>query len=161
MPHCTKCGAAVAENAAFCTSCGTPQAAGVPAGGAAPVGAVPAAVAPAQAGLADNVAATLSYALGWITGLIFFVVDKRPNVQFHARQSIVIFGGLSLIWIVVMPAVGLSLIIGGWGLAALLFWLLKILGLVLWIVCMVKAYQGERFRVPLAADLSEKIFGKV
>lgn len=156
MPHCTKCGTAVADNAESCPSCGAPQAAGAPVGSAAPAaGAVP------QTGLEENVAGLLCYLLGWVTGLAFFLIDKRASVQFHARQSIVIFGGLSLVWLFVMPVWGLTLFVGGWGLVALLSWLLRLVGLVLWIVCMIKAYQGGRFRVPVAAGLSEKIFGKV
>ncbi|HUO35304.1 MAG TPA: DUF4870 domain-containing protein [Candidatus Acidoferrum sp.] len=161
MPHCTKCGAAVAENAAFCTSCGTPQASGAPAGPpTTAASAAPAAVAPAQTGIEENVAGLLSYLLGWLTGLVFFLIDKRPNVQFHARQSIVVFGGLTIIHIFVMPVWGISTL-AGWGIFGMIAFLIDIVGFVLWIVCMIKAYQGQRFRVPLAADLSDKIFGKV
>lgn len=110
--------------------------------------------------MAENVAGLLCYLVGWITGLIFLLIDKRPNVQFHARQSIVIFGGLSIISFLVMPVWGIGLL-AGWGIFAMVTWLIDIAGFVLWILCMVKAYQGERFRVPLAADLAEKIFGKV
>ena len=151
MPHCTKCGAMVADNVAFCPSCGTPQAAGV-----AP------AMTPAagtQSGLSENVAGLLCYLLGWITGLIFYFIDKRPFVRFHAAQSIVVFGGLMVIRIVLSMlfvaggAAGFSV---GFGLLSLV----SILGLVLWILLMIKAYQGEKFRIPLAADLADQIFGK-
>jgi len=58
---------------------------------------------------------------------------------------------------------GFSFFVGGSAavfFAAGIFWLLYLLGMVLWIVLMIKAYQGERFRVPFAADLAESIFGK-
>jgi uncharacterized membrane protein len=42
----------------------------------------------------------------------------------------------------------------------MLFWLISLVGLILWVLLMVKAYQGERYRVPIAADLADKIFGK-
>jgi uncharacterized membrane protein len=42
----------------------------------------------------------------------------------------------------------------------LLYWLVGLVGFVLWILLMIKAYQGEKFRVPVAADIAEKIFGK-
>jgi len=151
MPHCTKCGTMVADNVAFCPSCGTPQAAGV-----AP------AMAPAagtQSGLSENVAGLLCYVLGWVTGLIFYFIDKCPFVRFHAAQSIVVFGGLTIIRIVLSMlfvaggAAGLSV---GFGLLTLV----SILGVVLWILLMIKAYQGEKFRIPLAADLADQIFGK-
>ena len=47
-----------------------------------------------QTGLSENVAGLLCYILGWITGLIFLLIDKRPFVRFHAAQSIVVFLGL-------------------------------------------------------------------
>ncbi len=151
MPHCTKCGTMVADNVAFCPSCGTPQAAGVAT-----------AMAPAagtQSGLSENVAGLLCYVLGWVTGLIFYFIDKRPFVRFHAAQSIVVFGGLMIIRVV------LSMLFAAGGVAGLsvgfgLLSLVSILGLVLWILLMIKAYQGEKFRIPLAADLADQIFGK-
>jgi uncharacterized membrane protein len=141
----------VADNVAFCPSCGTPQGTGV-----APT------MAPAagtQSGLSENVAGLLCYLLGWVTGLIFYFIDKRPFVRFHAAQSIVVFGGLMVIRIVLSMmfvaggAAGLSV---GFG----LLWLVSILGVVLWILLMIKAYQGEKFRIPLAADLADQMFGK-
>ena len=48
-------------------------------------------------GLDENVAGLLCYVLGWVTGIIFFLIDKRPYVRFHAAQSIVVFGGLHIL----------------------------------------------------------------
>ena len=156
MPHCTKCGAAIADNAAFCGSCGSPQSA------SATSPAPPDRSAAPTQQMGENVAALLSYALGWITGLIFYFIDKRPYVRFHAAQSIVVFGGLHIIEIVLGMFFGVGVFSGFGGLS--MAWALSgIVGLVvfvLWILLMVKAYQGERFRVPIAADLAEKIFGK-
>jgi uncharacterized membrane protein len=141
----------VADNVGFCPSCGAPQAAG-----AAP------AMTPAagtQSGLSENVAGLLCYLLGWITGLIFYFIDKRPFVRFHAAQSIVVFGGLTVIRIVLAMLFVPSSLAGfsmGFGLLALV----SLLGFVLWVLLMVKAYQGEKFRIPLAADLADQIFGK-
>ena len=112
--------------------------------------------------MSENLAATLSYALGWLTGLIFYLIDKRPYVRFHSTQSIVVFGGLHILTFVIGVFFGFSLIAGGigssFGLA--LYRILDIVALVLWIVLMVKAHQGERFRVPYAADIAEKMFGR-
>jgi len=156
MAHCTKCGAEVAANAAFCGSCGAPQ--------SAPSGAPSAPATPGTSPqMAENVAGLLCYVLGWVTGLIFFLIDKRPNVRFHAAQSIVVFGGLHILSFLLAAFFGFSLLAGGFGafgFGVLLYRLIGLLGVVLWIVLMVKAYQGERFRVPIAADLAEKIFGK-
>ncbi|HTZ99679.1 MAG TPA: DUF4870 domain-containing protein [Candidatus Aquilonibacter sp.] len=159
MAHCTKCGAAVADNASFCGSCGASQGA---ASSTAPAGPAPI-VAADQAQMSENVAGLLCYLVGWVTGLIFYFVDKRPYVRFHAAQSIVLFGGLHLINIVVGLFFGMSFMMGGFsGMSAgvLFYWLIGLVSFVLWIVLMIKAYQGERFRVPVAADIAEKIFGK-
>ena len=154
MPHCTKCGAAVADNAAFCPSCGATQ--GAAAGTTSPA-------VSSQSGMAENVAGLLCYLLGWITGLIFYLIDKRPFVRFHAAQSIVVFGGLNILSYLLGMFFGVSIMAHGWtglGAGVILFHLLHLASFILWILLMVKAYQGEKFRVPFAADLAESIFGK-
>ncbi|MGA8366953.1 MAG: zinc-ribbon domain-containing protein [Candidatus Acidiferrales bacterium] len=162
MAHCTKCGAVVADNASFCAACGAPNAAAgaSPAPSAAPANSPG---APAQTQMAENVAGTLCYALGWITGLIFYFIDKRPYVRFHAAQSIVVFGGLGILSFALNMFFGFSFMMGGWtgfSLGYALDRLLWLLIFILWILLMIKAHHGERFRVPIAADLSESIFGK-
>lgn len=162
MPFCSKCGAAVDTGAAFCPSCGAPQ--GTTTSTAPPAGATPSASAMQQTGLQENVAGALCYLFGWVTGLIFFLIDKRPYVRFHAAQSIVVFGGLNIISIVLSMAFGMSIFgfggFSGMGLGLVLLSILNLVVFVLWILLMIKAYQGERFRVPIAADLGEQIFGK-
>jgi uncharacterized membrane protein len=152
MPHCSKCGTVVGDNVAFCPSCGAPQAAtssgpfvGTPAGSG-------------TSGLSENVAGLLCYVLGWVTGLIFYFIDKRPFVRFHAAQSMVVFGGLTIIRIALgmMFVTGTGFHMTGFGLLALV----SLLGVILWILLMIKAYQGEKYRVPIAADLADQIFGK-
>ncbi len=120
-----------------------------------------------QSGLAENVAGLLCYVLGWLTGLIFLLIDKRPFVRFHAAQSLVTFGGLHIINIVIGAIFGFGFFFGGaGGLAGLgigwmLYSLISLVCLILWIVCMIKAYQGQKFRVPIAADLADSLAGKV
>lgn len=112
--------------------------------------------------MAENVAGLLCYVLGWITGIILFLIDKRPYVRFHAAQSIVVFGGLHIISLVLGMFFGVSLFATGVaGLSATwaLLGLIDIVALVLWVMLMIKAYQGEKFRVPVAADIAAKIFG--
>ncbi|HEX4002466.1 MAG TPA: DUF4870 domain-containing protein [Candidatus Acidoferrales bacterium] len=111
--------------------------------------------------MAENVAGFLCYLLGWITGIIFYLIDKRPFVRFHAAQSIVVFGGLSVIHVGLTIIAGATFFMGGFSFAWMLFGLVDLVGFVLWILLMIKAYQGERFRVPIAADLADKIFGKI
>lgn len=153
MPFCTKCGASVAEGVAFCTNCGQSQGTAAPSNTGTGT----------QSGLAENVAALLSYVLGWVTGLIFFLIDKRPYVRFHAAQSLVVFGALHIITIIVGFGFGASLWMGGWagfGMGFLLYRIIQLIGLVLWILLMVKAYQGERFKVPFAGDVAENLAKK-
>jgi len=105
-------------------------------------------------GLESNIAGLLSYLVGWITGLIFFLIEKDDeSVRFHAMQSILFFGAVSVIQIVlgilgIIPAIGLIFAIIGY-----LIWLFAV---VMWIIFMVKAYQGERFKFPVTGDLAEK-----
>jgi uncharacterized membrane protein len=118
----------------------------------------------AQSGLSENTAALLSYVLGWITGLIFYLIDSRPFVRFHAAQSLVTFGGLHIIRIVLGAVFGFGWwYYGGWanlGIGAVLLSALGLISLVLWIVCMVRAYQGVRFKVPIAGDIAEGMAGR-
>jgi uncharacterized membrane protein len=102
----------------------------------------------ASIGMDANVAALLSYLLGFVTGIIFYVIEKDNKfVRFHAMQSIVVFGSFFV----------LSFILGfipviGWALLPIV----GILSLILWILLMIKAYQGENFKLPIAGDIAEK-----
>lgn len=105
-------------------------------------------MAKSSTGLEENIAALLSYVLGWITGLIFYLIEKDSKfVKFHAMQSIITFAALMIVsWILAfIPVIG--------GIISLL---LSVLALVLWIILMIKAYQGEKFKLPIAGDLAEK-----
>lgn len=99
-------------------------------------------------GLDENVAGALTYALGWITGL-FFVLTESSNkfVRFHAFQSLMLFGGLSVAWLVSMSIPPI-----GWVLA---FLVIPVVSAVLWLLLMLKAYQGERYKVPVVGEAAE------
>ena len=63
-------------------------------------------------GMQANVAALLSYGFGWITGLVFYLIEKENKfVRFHAFQSIVVFGALTVLSIVLafIPIAALKL----------------------------------------------------
>ena len=102
-------------------------------------------------GLDSNIAGLLSYVFGWITGLIFFLLEEKDEyVRFHAMQSIIVFGAitvLSIIFGILFAVPFLGAILGSF---------LWIASIVLWIILIVKAYQGERFKLPIAGDLAEK-----
>jgi uncharacterized membrane protein len=99
-------------------------------------------------GMKPNLAALLSYLLGVITGIVFFIIEKENKfVRFHAMQSILTFGSLFVLQIILMfiPVVGWFLIP-----------FISIASFILWIVLMVKAYQGELFKLPVVGDMAEK-----
>ncbi|MFQ5906157.1 MAG: DUF4870 domain-containing protein [bacterium] len=96
----------------------------------------------------ENVAGLLCYVLGWLTGIVFLVVEKENRfVRFHAVQAIATFLPLMVIgWIFAfMPFIGMVV--------SALVW---ILSLILWLVLMIKAYQGERYKLPIVGGLAEK-----
>lgn len=105
----------------------------------------------AGSGMSENVASGLSYVLTWLTGLIFFLVDKRPEVRFHAVQSIV-YGVLWTLIAVVRPYMP-----GPIG---------ALLGIVLfaffvgWIVLMIQGFQGKHFKLPVIGDFAEQQAGR-
>jgi len=105
-------------------------------------------MAKTSTGLDENVAGLLCYVLGWISGLVFFLIEKENKfVRFHALQSIIVFGVLFLAGFIIgwIPVIG-------W----VIKWLISVLALVLWIILMIKAYQGEKFKLPWAGSLAEK-----
>jgi uncharacterized membrane protein len=153
MAFCSKCGSEVAAGAGFCPKCGEAQ------GG----GAVAQTGQSAQSGMSENVAAFLCYLVGWISGIIFFLIDKRPFVRFHAAQSIVVFGGLHILNMVIAIFFGTGYMMmggsGAFGLGSALYGLVSLAAFILWILLMVKAYQHEKFEVPIAAGIAKSFSG--
>ena len=157
MAFCKSCGQEIGD-ASFCPKCGASQAAAsAPAAAGAPATTV--AMASPTEGLQENVAALLAYVLGWLTGIIFLLIDKRPYVKFHAAQSIVVFGGLTVLRIGLGIVSGIFGGVAGFGAMVALGALIGLVGLVLWIFLMVKAYQHQNFRVPIAAGIADGIAG--
>jgi uncharacterized membrane protein len=113
---------------------------------------------PAAGGMTENVAGALCYVAGLITGIVFLALapyNQNKFVRFHAFQSIffnVAFVGL---WIVDM-VLGFFL---PWGLHIILslFGLVLWLGfMIVWILLMVKAYQNQKFKLPIIGQLAEQ-----
>jgi uncharacterized membrane protein len=103
-------------------------------------------------GLQPNVEALLCYVAWWITGIIFLILEKDNQfVRFHAIQSIVVFGALWILGIVFSVFLGFIPVIG-W-LIGTLIWILTV---ILWIVLMYKAYQGQKYKVPIAGNIAEQ-----
>jgi uncharacterized membrane protein len=161
---CAMCGAAMVPGAKFCPDCGAPAAEPTgqrplpppaPTGGAAP----PPAGAAGHAGLEPAVARFLCYLGTWLTGLIFLNLEPYkhdPDIKFHSWQAI--FFGIA--WVAAFIALSIITIIftsiGLWG----LFWLVRLAfwlaSLGLWILLMIKAYSGEKFKLPVIGDLADQ-----
>jgi uncharacterized membrane protein len=98
-------------------------------------------------GLEENVAGFFCYLLGFITGIIFVVVEKKSSfVKFHAMQSTITFLSLFII----------SFILGFIPVLGLLVYPIWILSLILWLLLMIKALQGERFSLPIVGKMAEE-----
>ena len=97
--------------------------------------------------------AAASYLLGFVTGIIFLLLEKQSRfVRFHAMQSTILFGGI----FVVNLALGFIPILG-W----LVGLLLSLVAFILWIVLMWKAFQGEMYKVPFVGAIAEKQLAKM
>ena len=100
--------------------------------------------------LDSNVAAALAYLLGWITGLAFLLLERENTfVRFHAMQSTIVFLALSIISILLQAIVPI------FGMLVTVFVVVPA-SAVLWLFLLFKAYQGERFKVPVAGDIAEQ-----
>jgi len=116
----------------------------------------------------ENLASLLCYLGIWITGLIFFFMEKKnKTVRFHAMQSILTFLPLSIIsWIVGWIGAPKWSYGGGWygygnfdpGIPALVWlsWILWAITVILWLILMIKAYQGQKLKLPIIGDIAEK-----
>jgi uncharacterized membrane protein len=122
-------------------------------------------------GLDENIAALLSYVFGWLGGLIFFLIEKDSRlVRFHAMQSIllnVLAGVIAVVvWVVWMVffVVGSAIgdVVGGLiGIIGTLLWLVFFLGLLIaWIMCLVKAFQFQYWKLPIIGNFAEKFSAK-
>ena len=103
-------------------------------------------------GVTENLEGLLCYALGWVSGLVFLLLEQKNTfVRFHALQSLVTF----LAFFILSAVIGFIPVLGI--LVGLVLWPL---GVVLWIVLMVKAYKGERYKLPMVGDFVEKQLAK-
>ena len=106
-------------------------------------------------GIDPPVAGLLAYALGWVSGLVIFLIEKQHReVRFHGAQSVVLFGGLTILNILLsvfstLPAVGWII-----GLVGLLIWPLTA---VLWIVLMIQGHKLNHVKLPVVGDIAERM----
>ena len=95
----------------------------------------------------DRTLAAVAYILTWVTGLIIFFIAKKEDkyARWHAIQAI----GFGIAATVVSIVVSLLRI----PFLGMIVWLLVIVGI---IVLAMKAYQGEKIRLPVIADMADK-----
>ena len=176
MAFCGKCGGELLEGARFCNTCGAPMAAPAPVPGAPAPVPEPVAAAPASAagsGMTSNVAGLLAYVLGFITGIVFLVLEpynKDKFVRFHAFQSIffnVVMIGFWIVWTIltmIMWAIGFRIL--GYTIGGLISTVMSLGSLVVslaflitWVFLMFKAYNNQRFELPLIGKLAARQAG--
>jgi uncharacterized membrane protein len=144
MPRfCASCGSSVAEGALACASCGATVGQSIGGGAAA---------APATTGLTESLAGALAY-VTFLPAIFFLLMDpynKNRFVRFHSFQCIF----LNIAWIVLWLALSVvrSVPLISWA----GFLLLPLIGFILWLVLIFKAYQGQTFKLPVIGDLAEK-----
>jgi uncharacterized membrane protein len=144
MAFCTGCGKEVPAGAAACPGCGQASA-----------GAAVAAPMASSGGLTDNVAGALAY-VTLIPAIVFLVMEpynKNKFIRFHSFQCLFLHAALIVLWIALtlvamVPVVGLILIP---------VWFVVWLGsIVLWVILVLKAYQGQKFKLPGIGDFAEQ-----
>ena len=154
---CSQCGTENPEGAKFCSKCGAKL--GV---AATPTDVTAKSEAESSTGLSANVAGLLCYVALWITGIVFIVLEKKSIfVKFHAWQSIMTFGVLSVIQII-LSGIGAATFIWSPG-----WWIVHVLGIIvwviigiLWIILIIQAASGKMWKVPWAGDWAEKQISK-
>lgn len=111
-------------------------------------------------GLAPNIASALAYVAGPFSGVLVLMAERSSRtVRFHAWQSIVGLGGLGVLVAILILSAFASIVISSALFKTLLYagWILWAAWIVLWVFCMVKAYQGQQWKLPLAGDYAERI----
>jgi uncharacterized membrane protein len=139
---CVSCGSQISDESNVCSKCGQPayQAAG---------GGTVAAPSAGAAGLTDNIAGMLAY-VTIIPAIVFLLLEpynRNRFIRFHSFQCIFL-----CIVLIVIHVVLLAVPIIGWAISIFV----NLGSLVLWIVLLLKAYQGQKFKLPVIGDLAEK-----
>lgn len=101
----------------------------------------------------QNLLGALAYLLGPITGVVLLLVEKQNKfIRFHAMQSTILFGGLFVANVILgfVPVLG-------WIVSTLL----SLAALILWIVLMIKAFQGEMYKLPYVGEIAEQQLAKM
>jgi uncharacterized membrane protein len=144
MAFCSSCGTQIPDGTTVCPACSSRTA-------AAPA----AAAQPAGAGMTDNVTGMLAY-FTFIPAIIFLVTapyNKSRFIRFHSFQCIFFTVAMVILWFLFLI---LDIIPG---LIFIMFPVHMIIWLgafVLWIILVIKANQGQMWKLPVIGDMAEK-----
>lgn len=111
-------------------------------------------------GVDPRLSVLLCYLAWWVSGLVFLVIEQQHRaVRFHAAQSLVLFGGLSLLILLVSLASFSMLFVSpaAFQVVWMLSYLVWFAAVILWLIVMMKTFKGESWRVPFAGDLAARI----
>ena len=148
MAFCPSCGTQIAEGTT-CPKCGATTGAGATSATG---------TTSAASGLTDNVAGALAY-VTIIPAIVFLILEpynRKRFVRFHAFQSIFFAIAWTVLWIVLGIIGHIPFL--GWG-TVLLWPLVSLAGLIIWLILVLKAYQGQMFKLPVIGDMAEKQAG--
>ena len=137
----------------------------------APAPPVPSAPGKSSTGLDENIAALLSYVFGWVSGLVFFLIEKDSRlVRFHAMQSLlfnVLVGIIAtVLWVILFVFFLIASQVSGLmttllTLVSTLIWIVLLIAILVgWVMCLIKAYGGQYFKLPVIGNFAEKFSQK-
>jgi uncharacterized membrane protein len=113
-----------------------------------------------SSGLDPNVAAMLSYLAWWVTGILFYIIERDNRfVRFHAAQSIVAFGAIAI----AIAGLGMGSFVvlfistAGFQVMQWLAFVVGTAGMIVWGICLFKAFSGEYFKLPIVGDFAERM----
>jgi uncharacterized membrane protein len=118
---------------------------------------------PTSTGVDARLSALLCYLAWWVSGLVFLVIEQEHReVRFHAAQSIVLFGGFSLlIFVMSLATFGMLFFLpAAFQAVYALSFLLSLIAVMVWLTVLLKIFKGESWRVPFAADLAAKLVAR-
>jgi uncharacterized membrane protein len=150
MAFCNMCGAQIADGTTTCAACSS----------RAPVAAVAPVASTGTQGMADNVAGMLAY-ITIIPAIIFLVAEpynKNRFIRFHSWQNIFLHIAAVALWIALFIISAVLAVIPILGhLVAFLLWMVLSVGfLIVWILMLIKANQGQMYKLPVIGDMAEK-----
>lgn len=120
---------------------------------------IPGPAGPSTTGLDPRLAGTLAYLAGPLSGVLLLVAERSSTeVRFHAWQSILALGALWALGFFLYVLAFTALFVSAAGFRVLL-WLAVLVWagwIVLWVICLVRAYQGQRLKLPLAGEIAER-----